>query len=130
MRVLYFDCFCGVSGDMLLASLLDLGADEQQVRAALDATNLAGYELKVEKVVKGGLTAMSVIVDVADQDSPERGLPDSPAGRVLDRRPRGGGPQGPPGGGPPRRVAGDLGRGVWCGREFVRRRPRARAHRH
>jgi uncharacterized protein (TIGR00299 family) protein len=76
MRVLYFDCFCGVSGDMLLAGLLDLGADEQQVRAALDATNLAGYELKVEKVVKGGLTATSVTVDVTDQDSPERGLPD------------------------------------------------------
>jgi len=76
MRVLYFDCFCGVSGDMLLASLLDLGADKQQVRAALDATRLTGYELKVEKVVKGGLAATSVTVDVADQNSPERGLPD------------------------------------------------------
>jgi len=76
MRVLYFDCFCGVSGDMLLASLLDLGADEQQVRAALDATRLAGYKLKVEKVVKGGLAATGVTVDVTDQDSPERGLTD------------------------------------------------------
>ena len=76
MRVLYFDCFCGVSGDMLLASLLDLGADEQEVRAALDAMNLAGYELKVEKVVKGRLAATSVTVDVTEQDSPERGLQD------------------------------------------------------
>jgi uncharacterized protein (TIGR00299 family) protein len=83
MRVLYFDCFCGVSGDMLLASLLDLGADEKEVRAALDATSLTGYELKVEKVVKAHLAATSVTVDVTDQDSPERGLPEIEA--MIDK---------------------------------------------
>ena len=76
MRFLYFDCFCGLSGDMLLASLLDLGADEQRVRTVLDGIKLAGYELKVEKVVKGGLAATSVTVDVVEQGSPERGLLD------------------------------------------------------
>jgi uncharacterized protein (TIGR00299 family) protein len=76
MRVLYFDCFSGVSGDMVLASLLDLGADEQRVRAGLDGTGLTGYELKVEKVTTGGIAATSVTVAVTDEAPARRYLAD------------------------------------------------------
>ena len=76
MRVLYFDCFSGVSGDMILASLLDLGADEQRVRTGLDGIGLAGYEFKVEKVLTGGITATSATVTVADESMPQRKLAD------------------------------------------------------
>ena len=76
MRVLYFDCFCGVSGDMILASLLDLGADEQQVRSGLDRIGLTGYELEIGKVVKGGLAATSATVLVTDEEPAHRRLQD------------------------------------------------------
>jgi uncharacterized protein (TIGR00299 family) protein len=76
MRVLYFDCFCGVSGDMILGSLLDLGADEQEVRSGLDSVGLAGYELTVEPVVRGSLAATNVTVVVTDQDPTHRHLHD------------------------------------------------------
>jgi uncharacterized protein (TIGR00299 family) protein len=76
MRVLHFDCFSGVSGDMVLASLLDLGADEQRVRAGLDGTGLTGYELTVEKVTKGGIAATSVTVAVTDEAPAHRNLAD------------------------------------------------------
>ena len=76
MRVLYFDCFSGVSGDMILASLLDLGADEKRVRAGLDGTGLTGYELKVEKVTTGGIAATSVTVAVTDEAPVQRYLAD------------------------------------------------------
>ena len=76
MRVLYLDCFCGISGDMLLASLLDLGADEKQVRAGLVGLGLTGYELTVEKVNKSGLAATSVTVAVTDKRPPHRHLHD------------------------------------------------------
>jgi len=76
VRVLYFDCFCGVSGDMILGSLLDLGADEQEVRSGLDSVGLAGYELTVEPAVRGGLAATRVTVMITDEDSTHRRLHD------------------------------------------------------
>jgi hypothetical protein len=74
MRTLYFDCFSGVSGDMFLASLLDLGADEEQVRSGLSKIGLTGYQLTVDKVVKGGIAATGVTVTVTDETVPERNL--------------------------------------------------------
>lgn len=62
MRVLFFDCFSGISGDMTLGALIDLGIDKDVFRSELDKLNLAGYELIIEKKVKNGITGTDVHV--------------------------------------------------------------------
>ena len=49
MRVLYFDCFSGVSGDMMLGALLDLGIDQNKFLDELNKLNLPGYDIIIEK---------------------------------------------------------------------------------
>ncbi|WP_110953472.1 nickel pincer cofactor biosynthesis protein LarC [Anaerosinus massiliensis] len=63
MKVLYYDCFCGISGDMNLGALLDLGIDEAYLRKELSKLNLDdAYELRVEKGNKKGITGTKVTV--------------------------------------------------------------------
>ncbi|MCH3947388.1 MAG: LarC family nickel insertion protein [Olsenella sp.] len=53
MSTLFWDCQTGIGGDMAVASLLDLGASEQAVRAALEPLAGEGFELRVGRVEKG-----------------------------------------------------------------------------
>jgi hypothetical protein len=57
MRTLYFDCFSGVSGDMLLGALLDLGLPLEDLRRALGSLAIDGYEVSVDRVMRGGIAA-------------------------------------------------------------------------
>ncbi len=57
MKVLYFDCFSGMSGDMTIAAFLDAGVDYQYLKNELLKMDLKGYSLKAEKTVKNGLAA-------------------------------------------------------------------------
>ncbi len=53
-KVLYFDCFSGISGDMTIGALLDLGVDEKMLFDKLNSLNLHGFHLQVtHKQVKG-----------------------------------------------------------------------------
>lgn len=65
MRTLYFECFSGISGDMTIASLLDLGADKQVLLDAIDSLNIDGYKIKISEVQRCGITAkkFDVILD-------------------------------------------------------------------
>jgi uncharacterized protein (TIGR00299 family) protein len=65
--VAWFHCFAGIAGDMALASLLDAGADVDEVRTLLRALPLEGWDLAVEHVLRGGLAATRVVVSVADE---------------------------------------------------------------
>ncbi|MGQ9599147.1 MAG: nickel pincer cofactor biosynthesis protein LarC [Anaerolineae bacterium] len=56
MRIAYFDCFSGASGDMLLGALLDAGLDLADLRADLACLPVGGYELAAPKVTRRGLT--------------------------------------------------------------------------
>jgi len=67
-RVLWCNPSVGVAGDMLLGSLIDLGADETFVRAQLDALGLAGWALHVSGTARRGLVATAVQVDAPDHD--------------------------------------------------------------
>jgi hypothetical protein len=63
MKVLYYDCFCGISGDMNLAALLDLGVPKKYLIQELSKLNLnSEYEIKIEKAGKLGITGTRVDV--------------------------------------------------------------------
>ena len=51
-RQLYLECYSGISGDMTVAALLDLGADEQILRKALASLPVGGFEIAVTRKVK------------------------------------------------------------------------------
>ncbi len=68
MRIAYFDCFSGVSGDMTLGALLACGADETRFREALAALSVGGYELSVQTVKREGITATDVDVRLLNED--------------------------------------------------------------
>ena len=56
MRVLHFDCFSGISGDMTLAALFDAGVDPEAVRRVLDSFGLP-ITMEVERVKRNGIAA-------------------------------------------------------------------------
>ena len=56
-RVLYFDCFAGASGDMVLGALLDAGLPLAELERALGALLLPGARLSAEKVLRAGVSA-------------------------------------------------------------------------
>lgn len=68
MRIAYFDCFSGVSGDMTLGALLACGADEAEFRDALAGLNVGGYELTIQRRKVEGLMATDVDVILKHDD--------------------------------------------------------------
>ena len=54
-EMLYLECCAGISGDMFVAALLDLGADECVLREALESLPLSGFQIEVKRVRKAGL---------------------------------------------------------------------------
>jgi uncharacterized protein (TIGR00299 family) protein len=73
MRIAYFDCFAGASGDMILGALLDAGVEPEVWQRELNKLNLSGYELKIDRVQKQGIAATAVRVLVSER-SRERHL--------------------------------------------------------
>lgn len=61
-RILYFDCLAGISGDMTLGALLDLGIDKERFYKELEKLNVDGFEVIVEKKVKEGISGTDVHV--------------------------------------------------------------------
>jgi uncharacterized protein (TIGR00299 family) protein len=61
-RAAWFGCSSGVAGDMLLGSLLDAGADLDEVRAIVDGLGVDGWALRGEPVLRGGIAATRAVV--------------------------------------------------------------------
>ncbi|GAY75656.1 hypothetical protein NBRC111894_1210 [Sporolactobacillus inulinus] len=55
MKTLYLDAFSGISGDMFIGALLDLGVDFDQFKAELAKLNVDGYQLHVERLSKSSI---------------------------------------------------------------------------
>jgi hypothetical protein len=64
MRTLYFDCFSGISGDMTIGALLDVGLDFDYLKTELRKLPVSGYELKASRVTRSNLSAMKFDVNV------------------------------------------------------------------
>lgn len=64
MKIAYFDCFAGISGDMTLGALVDAGADFERLKSELSGLGVTDYDLKLDKVVKHGITASDITVDI------------------------------------------------------------------
>jgi uncharacterized protein (TIGR00299 family) protein len=58
----YFDCLSGIAGDMTLAALIDAGADQEQIQAALVSLGLPELQLHTEEVKKCGFRALHLQV--------------------------------------------------------------------
>lgn len=61
-RTLYLECYSGISGDMMTAALLDLGADEKVLKEALESLPVKGFETRISRVTKAGLDACDFAV--------------------------------------------------------------------
>ena len=69
MKLAYFDCFSGISGDMTLGALVDAGCAVEQLREGLRGLQVPGWELTAEKVWKNGMAATYVNVKTEDQST-------------------------------------------------------------
>jgi uncharacterized protein (TIGR00299 family) protein len=72
MRIAYFDCFAGASGDMILGALIDAGADVGKLREGLGRLDITGYELRVSPVQKGAIAATDAEVLLLGEASDRR----------------------------------------------------------
>jgi uncharacterized protein (TIGR00299 family) protein len=66
MKILYYDCFSGISGDMNLGALLDLGIDKRYLIEELSKLNLKGYEIKVSRDSRKGIQGTKVDVTLQE----------------------------------------------------------------
>ena len=69
-KTLYLECYSGISGDMTVAALLDLGADQKHLEEALSSLLVQGFRIEISRVIKSGLNAcdFSVILDQNNHD--------------------------------------------------------------
>ena len=77
MKILYYDCFSGISGDMNLGAMIDLGIDRIiSYKSELNKLNLKGWELIVEKDQRHGINGTKVTVKQTRHEHAHRHLSD------------------------------------------------------
>jgi uncharacterized protein (TIGR00299 family) protein len=76
MKVLYFDCFSGISGDMTLAALLDLGLPQSKLVDELKKLGLENYSLEIRAGSRSGIGALSLEVRVGPHEEHHRHFSD------------------------------------------------------
>ena len=74
MRIAYFDCFSGASGDMILGSLIDAGLSPRRLREELKKLRIPTIYLKAKNVLKADLSATQVIVEDRGEKRSHRNL--------------------------------------------------------
>jgi uncharacterized protein (TIGR00299 family) protein len=72
-RILYFDCFSGASGDMVLGALLDAGLPFDELRKALGSLAIDGASITTKRVLRTGISATKFIVTDPDHPRDEHG---------------------------------------------------------
>jgi uncharacterized protein (TIGR00299 family) protein len=66
-RIIYFDCFSGISGDMILGALCDAGLDVAELRALLQTLQVPGWSIDAVRETRGWLTGTRMHVHAPEQ---------------------------------------------------------------
>jgi uncharacterized protein (TIGR00299 family) protein len=69
MKLLYYDCFSGISGDMNLGALIDLGVNPDTLIRGLEKLNIGGWRLEIKRDQRHGITGTNVTVITEDEHS-------------------------------------------------------------
>jgi uncharacterized protein (TIGR00299 family) protein len=85
MKIAYFDCFSGASGDMILGSLIDAGLSSRLLKEELGKLQIPTIHLRVRKVLKVGISATQVIVEGRNEKRSHRSLKEIL--RIIERSP-------------------------------------------
>ncbi len=75
MKVAYFDCFSGVSGDMILGALIDAGLDPKDLESGLSKLKISGFSLQTQKTIRKGISGTKLSIDI-DKHHVKRSLKD------------------------------------------------------
>ena len=67
MKAAYFDCFSGISGDMVLGALVDAGVELARLEAELRRLPFSGWKISAEKVRRGAISATKVNVETVER---------------------------------------------------------------
>jgi uncharacterized protein (TIGR00299 family) protein len=70
-RLLYFDCFSGISGDMVIGALLDAGLPLADLKAALGTLAISDAEVDAHRVLRAGVAATKLVVRQRGQENPD-----------------------------------------------------------
>lgn len=68
MNSLFFDCSTGISGDMIVASLIDAGADKNILQSALDSIPVTGFKTEIKTVVKNAISVCDFYVILEEEN--------------------------------------------------------------
>lgn len=74
-KIIYIDCFSGISGDMMMGALLDLGIDVLFLKKELGKLGVSGYSLELKEIKAGSIRAKKFDVKVTGEQ-PDRGFKD------------------------------------------------------
>ncbi|WP_339737228.1 nickel pincer cofactor biosynthesis protein LarC [uncultured Sunxiuqinia sp.] len=69
MKILYYDCFAGISGDMNLGALIDLGVDANYLTTELEKLNIEGFHLEIRTDQRRGITGTKAEVVIENQEN-------------------------------------------------------------
>jgi hypothetical protein len=69
MKILYYDCFAGISGDMNLGALIDLGVDADYLTSELEKLNIEGFHLEIKKDIRRGISGTKADVVIENQEN-------------------------------------------------------------
>jgi uncharacterized protein (TIGR00299 family) protein len=76
MKTLYFDCFAGISGDMVLGAFIDLGMDADLLISELAKLNISEFEIQAEKTMKKGISGIQCHVNIVNEPHQHRHFSD------------------------------------------------------
>jgi hypothetical protein len=73
-KIAYFDCFSGISGDMILGAFIDLGLDLDKLTAHLSKMKLGGYKIAVSREKRGAISGIRLNIKVEEEKQPHRSM--------------------------------------------------------